>query len=106
MAKIHKVIEILRRSDQDLVFFNSLICPVSDLFEPKRRTTKNIIKKTRQLQRVCKEMKDMGVIEYTNGFCSLIAEGGIFVPTSVVLTEKFFKSCVGPRDEKGQLKMF
>lgn len=96
MDLLDQVIEILKRSDQTLVFLDSQICPVRSVVPESDydEVMKELITK----------LKYHGVIEKAMGFISMSRRPPFFYATSFILTEGFFRQ-YGPK-KYVQLKLF
>lgn len=86
--EIQDVIRILKKSEQDLVFFNSLICPVRDLVGQSEGDKK--------MRAILDELEKRKIVEYYSGYWSCSETPGFFYADSLVLTKNFFlKECKG-----------
>ncbi len=88
-----QVLDILKRSSQDLVFLDAIITPVRSLGLSED-----------DLQAVVKELKDEGVIDYAVGFWSYCSHRVII--TSVALNDDWFRANCRWRPAYVQLSLF
>jgi hypothetical protein len=95
-ARINKVIEILSKSDQTLVFLDSIICPVRDYMGDSPREN--------EMHELVDILKKREIIEYAMGFWSNMETPGYVFIDTFTLTDKFFKST--REKEYKQLKLF
>jgi len=79
-----QVVNLLKKSDQKLVFLDSKICPI--------RTLVGKSKKDRKMRTILKGLQDLGILEYYSGFFSLAEPGGFMYCTSAVLTKEFYNA--------------
>lgn len=96
MDLLEQVIEILKKSDQDLVFLDSQICNVRSVV-PKSDYDE-------VMRELIPKLKYHGVIKGAYGFMSMSRRPPFFYATSFDLTESFFRQ-YGPK-KYIQLKLF
>lgn len=93
-----QVIELLKQANQELVFFQSKVCPVRSLVGESYRDL--------TMKEIFDQLEEEGIVEYTSGFTSL-SEGVHLYHTCCVLTESFFNQYNLPRKMAGtQLSLF
>ena len=81
--EVAQVIEILKKSNQTLVFLDSLICPV--------RSTVGYSERDSKMRQIADELKELNVIKSYSGYASLITRPWHLHISSFVLTEDFFQ---------------
>lgn len=96
MELVEAVIEVLKKSDQELVFLDSQICNVRAVVP---HSEYDVV-----MKEVIVRLKYMGVIEGAYGFMSLSKRPPFFYATSFDLTEGFFNQ-YKPK-KYTQLKLF
>jgi hypothetical protein len=93
-----EVIELLKKSNQELVFLNAKITPVRSLVGKS--------KKDRKMHQLALDLIDDKVIREYSGFWALDEPGGYLYIDVFTLTEKFFNTYCKRRQLSYQLSLF
>lgn len=93
-----EVIELLKQSDQELVFLDARITPVRQLVGKS--------KKDKKMHKLALELVANKVICEYSGFWSLAEPGGYLYVTNFWLTKDFFKTYCKRRQKPVQLSLF
>lgn len=99
---VEQAIEILKQSNQTLVWLNALVTPLRDLVPSSPRDEK--------MKALLEELKGMGIVDNTTGFWSHSTIPGFYYPTSLSLNKQWFEQNCTPRKrshkQSGQLNLF
>ena len=95
---IRQVIEILKKSDQTIIFLDSKICPIRQLVGKSESDV--------NMKSIAKNLKDLNVIKSFHGFTSMAGPGPCFLYiSSFTLTEDFFQKNKKPKFKQLTLQL-